>query len=97
MILLFMKESFIYHVFTKYQQYCVEKTIQPNTANFLDFLLSNELITGTKISHFTIIEEFRAWSQKGIGKNKTQRVQAIAKQYGIHPNTVWNVLKEDSL
>ena len=92
-----MQESFIFYVFSQYQQYCTEKGIQPNTANFLDFLLAKELISPTTISHFTIYQEFQAWSRRGIGKNKTQRVQAIAKQYGIHPNTVWNVLRESTL
>lgn len=89
-----MHESFIFHVFSQYQQYCVEKSIQPNTANFLDFLMSSNLISGSRISHYTIHQEFRAWSRQGKGKNKTQRVNSIAEQYGMHPNTVWNILKD---
>ncbi len=89
-----IREAFIHHVFGQFRQYCVEKAFSGNSANFLDFLLTLEMISEATIKHFVLLQEYRMMESQFLGKNKTERVQMLAQKYGLHPNTIWNVLKD---
>ncbi|RMG20985.1 MAG: hypothetical protein D6730_19060 [Bacteroidetes bacterium] len=58
------------------------------------FLISNKFIDNQTIRHFTVIAEFHTSIEKQSYKNKTQAVKAIAHKYGLHENTIWNILKD---
>lgn len=89
-----MQESFIQHVFGQFRQYCLEKEFTGNSANFLDFMLSYGMISEVTIRHYVLLQEYNMLQAQDLGKNKTERVQLLAQKYEIHPNTVWNVLKD---
>lgn len=88
-----MHESFISHVFGNYRKYCTDKRIQPNTANFLDFLIARNLIYEEAVRHYVILEEFKMLMLMKKCKNKTQTVKSIARAYNLHENTIWHILK----
>ncbi len=89
-----MKEAFIAHVFSNFQRYCAGKGLAPSTSSLLDYLLAGNLIPMASMHHYTILNEYKAWSAAGKYRNKTETIRALAKTYGLHENTVWNVLKD---
>ena len=89
-----MKEAFIAHVFSNFQRYCATKGLTPSTASLLEYLLAGNLIPTTSVHHYTILNEYKAWSAAGKYRNKTETIRALATAYGLHENTVWNVLKD---
>lgn len=89
-----MREAFIAHIFSNYQRHCSGLGIAPNTASFLDFLLRHQLIVPKEIHHYTILKEYQAWRDQETHRNKTETIRALAAAYGLHENTIWNVLKD---
>ncbi len=89
-----MREAFIAHIFSDFQKYCSSRSLTPNTANFLDFLLGRNLIVMAEIHHYSILQEFYAWTAQGTYRNKTETIRALSAAYGLHESTIWNVLKD---
>lgn len=87
-------EAFIAHIFSDFQKYCSMRAMRPNTATFLDFLVTRNLIVQKEIHHYSIIQEYQAWTALQKYRNKTETIRALAHTYGLHESTVWNVLKD---
>lgn len=88
-----MYESFISHVFSNYSRHCTDKQLQPNTANFLDYLMTQNLIYEDAVRHYVILEEFEQMMEMRKFKNKTQTVKSLARSFNLHENTIWHILK----
>ena len=66
----------------------------PAIQHLILYLIDKELISGTRLRRFVILEEFKIAIAEKRFHNKTQTVEGLAHQYELHPNTVWGILKE---
>jgi hypothetical protein len=89
-----IKDSFVGHIFLGFQRYCLEKEESPDVMNLLRYLLRYRIFDTKTIRHFTILMEYRAMEEMDRYRNKTTAIQVIARKFGVHENTVWNILKD---
>ncbi|MEM6631661.1 MAG: hypothetical protein AAF694_18435 [Bacteroidota bacterium] len=77
-----------------YQSFCVAQKVVPSIGNFVDYLLAYNFLTSSTVRHFVVLQEFEDRLKGEKFSNKTQIIDELAASIGIHPNSVWNILKD---
>jgi hypothetical protein len=91
-----MREPFIHHVLSKYQNHCLDHSLSPGNASLLDFLIRNNLIYDQAMREFVVRNDFEYLYRQGKYKNKTRTIKALAQKYNLHENTVWGIIGRKS-
>ncbi|MEO1416462.1 MAG: hypothetical protein AAFW00_14350 [Bacteroidota bacterium] len=60
----------------------------------VDFLIARHLIPTRKMRHYNIIRLFEHQKRTLPHLNKTRIVEKIAAELDVHPNTIWNTIKD---
>lgn len=89
-----LNEIFIKYLLLNYQNYCVGQRKVPGMHNFVEYLLSHNLLAEDTVRHYVILQEYEQKRKEEAYPTKTQTVNALADFYGLHPNSVWNILKD---
>ena len=89
-----LEQVFLLHLLSNYQRACTEDECLPRPDHFAHFLVDHQLISLESLRHYAIIHEFEASTATQKYRNKTQTIEALAERFGVHQNTIWNVLKD---
>ncbi|MEL6699852.1 MAG: transposase family protein [Bacteroidota bacterium] len=91
-----MKALFFKHLLKEYiSQTSVSPTPNPwGLSDMLEFLVEHKLIPERSIRHYTIVLEYKELEKILPHMTKTSRIKMLARQMGVHENTVWNVIKD---
>ena len=60
----------------------------------VDFLIVRHLIPTRKMRHYNIIRSFEHKKRTSPHLTKTKIVEKIAVELEVHPNTIWNTIKD---
>lgn len=60
----------------------------------IDFLTNDHIIPKKQVRIYTVTNEYKYLIEGKKYKNKTQLVKSISKKYGLHENTVWNIVRD---
>lgn len=88
-----MKDQFIKHILGNYQHHCMEQKLVPGIINFIEYLMAHQLITEDLARQYVVLEEYQVWSAEERFRTKTQTIHALATEYDLHVNSIWNLLK----
>ena len=88
-----MKKPFMHHVLQSYQAERQIPRLTVEVQEFLEYLLSCQLISEPGMKQFALRHELEAKLASGFYPNKTQAVQAMAHHYAISESSLWNFLK----
>jgi nucleoside phosphorylase len=80
------------HVRQNYDNYCKRHHLDKSDQLFLNFLISNNIITATNLKRFTIQHEYERPSLQRQQKSKI--VKSLAERFQIGERTVWMLLRE---
>lgn len=81
-------------VLTAFQASHQKDGVSVDCAEIVEFLIESNIISSKQIRRHAIQEDFRHYERQKIGRNKSQIVRLLARQYGVHENTVWQILAE---
>ena len=86
-------EPFIQQVFSHFADHCLGKGLRPNTAQLLSYLLEQKLVSDTIMRQYVVLQTYRKLLRAPNPPNKTRIIRQLAKQFDLHENTVWNMVK----
>lgn len=89
-----LNEPFMMYLLKNFHSYCTNMRLIPNISNLMNFLLRHKLFNLDTIRHYVVLNDYEAWLESPHYANKTQTIKAIAERYGLHENTIWNILKD---
>lgn len=93
---LFEQISSVYvnHLLGAYQEYCAASNCNPNPDHLLRYLIERNFISAESMRHYAVIKEYKAMRATKRFGTKTKTIETLASRFGVHENTIWNILKD---
>lgn len=87
------KEAFEKELLRDFVVHCEKQNIKKSVPNFLNFILRINLLSDRHRFHYLLLKKYKCLMKNGQYK-KTDVVFQLADYFGVHENTVWNILKK---
>ncbi|WNJ16475.1 hypothetical protein [Pontibacter sp. G13] len=88
------REAFIGHLLANYPSDSQKVQRPESLEEFVNYLLEIRLISEQNVRHYLVLHEYRSLRAERAYRNKSQTIRAMAENFSLHENTIWNILKD---
>lgn len=89
-------DVFMKYLLANYQNNCAYNRKVPDPIGMVEYMMAQKIVKEEAIRHYVISLEFLVWTAEKRYRSKTRTVEALAERYGMHVNSIWNILRSNT-